>query len=586
MSQGSFQTEESPLSFHKERVVNDAALTEAVRHVDVVHTSLAGMTAIVAMLLAAVALPVFGFHPVRDPIAFWVMTAASLIGIGGLYLLNFRVHQHVTNQARLTEVLVNSLGQGFAVFDVSGLCGTVYSQACLDLFETVPAGKHITEVLRIKEEDREDFKEWLGILFQPDHALGFDDVVRFFPPFFPHHGGRRIALVYRPVRGKFGELRRVVVIATDQTEEYAARQSAKRQENFAEMICRVFKDRNQFQTTISHMRELLEDVKARKTSLKELPSFLRRLHTLKASVKQFNLIDLADEIHAVESDLHDPEINTDEIFTERLEKVCERLSASLLRVTDQVSSLIGAEYEWRGNVREIGEDELYAFAQELEASTADSSVVQKYLETIVAVPIRDCFRSFERELRELALMMDKQVKPIQFLGDNPRVLAKPMQELLFSFTHICRNIMDHGIESPVTRMARGKDAAGKVTISCDVMSGEKGDILRIVIADDGNGIDPSRVRVKLSALDPEGVWRFEDDQTVIQRIFSWGFSTRDSVTTLSGRGVGAEAVELEVKKLGGTIRVDSELYKGASFDIRIPYKLDLGFLKELVKAEK
>ncbi|MGE4352308.1 MAG: hypothetical protein AB7E52_09000, partial [Bdellovibrionales bacterium] len=67
---------------------NGAVLTEAVRHVDIIHTSLAGMTAIVIMLLAAVALPVFGRQPVTQPLAFWVMTVASFVGIAGLYMLN------------------------------------------------------------------------------------------------------------------------------------------------------------------------------------------------------------------------------------------------------------------------------------------------------------------------------------------------------------------------------------------------------------------------------------------------------------------------------------------------------------------
>lgn len=557
------------------KVASDAALTEAVRHVDVVHTSLAGMTAIVMMLLAAVALPVFELQPVKEPIAFWIMTAASFVGIVGLYLLNFRVHQHVTNQARLTEVLVNSLGQGFIVFGRDGLCGSVYSQACLDLLETVPVGKHIAEVLRIPESERGDFNEWIDILFQPDHALGFDDVVRFFPQFFPHSAGRRVTLVYRPIKGKVEDIKRVVVIATDQTEEYAARQSAKRQENFAEMICRIFKDRNQFQTTISHVREFLSEVAKTQPKLQDALTLLRRLHTLKATVKQFNLVDFADIIHEVESDLRDPEINKDAVFNERLQKGCQRIAEALSGVTDQVSSLIGTEYEWRGNVREIGEDDLYAFAQDLEKGGVDSALVKKYMETIVAVPIRDCFRSFERELRELASMMDKQVKPIHFVGENPRVLAKTMQEFLFSLTHICRNIIDHGIETPVTRMARGKDPAGLVTISCHVLPEQDGETLRLVISDDGNGIDPARIRSKLAAKDPDGSWRFEDDQTVIQRIFSWGFTTREAVTSLSGRGVGAEAVELEVRKLGGTIHASSELYKGASFEIRIPYRLNL-----------
>jgi chemotaxis protein histidine kinase CheA len=183
-------------------------------------------------------------------------------------------------------------------------------------------------------------------------------------------------------------------------------------------------------------------------------------------------------------------------------------------------------------------------------------------------------------------MMDKQVKPIQFNGTNPRVLTKPLQNLLFSLTHICRNIADHGIEPPVTRMARGKDAAGLVTILCDLVESRHPDRqgkkdLRIVISDDGNGIDPSRVREKLAIKDPEGDWRLEDDQKVIQRILGFGFTTADEVTALSGRGVGMEAVEMEVSKLAGSIRVTSELYKGASFDIRVPYIMHLRAQEDL-----
>ncbi len=92
----------------QEHVASEAVLTEAVRHVDIVHTSLAGMTAIVVMLLIAVALPVFDMAPVKHPIPFSVMILASFVGIGGLYFLNYRVHQHVTDQSRLTEVLAGT----------------------------------------------------------------------------------------------------------------------------------------------------------------------------------------------------------------------------------------------------------------------------------------------------------------------------------------------------------------------------------------------------------------------------------------------------------------------------------------------
>lgn len=552
-------------------------MTETVRQVDVIHTSLAGMTAIVLLLLLAVALPVFGKNPVTQPLAFGVMAVVSFIGIAGLYILNYRVHQHVTDQARLTEVLVNSLGQGFLFFGRDGICGEVYSQACLDLLESVPVGKSITEVLDIPENQRSDFLEWIDVLFQPDHALGFDDVVRFLPQYYTHNMNRRIALVYKPILGAAQELTRVVLIATDQTEEYVARQMAKRQEDFAEMICRVFKDRNQFQATLAHIREFLDDAKIPTTTCADAARLLRQVHTLKAAVKQFNLIDLSQIMTEAENDLRSPKIVDDESFLLALAQSSQKISDALARLVDEVSNLIGTEYEWRGNVREVGEADLYAFARELKEKNSEPDLLAHFIESIVAVPLRDCFYSFERELRELSGMVEKQIKPVRFSGLNPRVLTQPMQEFLFSLTHICRNIVDHGIEPPVTRMARGKDPAGLVAVTFDVIpdqnTGEKW--LHIVIADDGNGIDPARVRAKLYSLDPEGSWRFEDDRAVIQRIFTWSFTTTESVTALSGRGIGMEAVEMEVKKLGGSIQVASQLYQGATFEIKIPYKLAL-----------
>lgn len=562
--------------------VSEAVLTEAIHHVDIVHTSLVGMTAIVVVLLAALSLPVFGFEPVAQPAAFGIMVAAAVIGIAGLYYLNYRVHQHVTNQARLTEVLVNSLGQGFLVFGRDGLCGSVYSQACLDLLETIPSGKTIADVLRVPEEQRADFHDWFEILFQPDHALGFEDVVRFLPQFFPHSQNRRISLVYKPIHHRDGPLIDVVVIATDQTEEYEAREAAKKQEAYADMICRIFRERNKFHTLLDHLREFLDATGASKPSLNDAPRILREIHTMKATVKQFCLLDLADIMHSVENDLRSPFVTDDSSFQTQLQAGRQRIGESLLHVTDEVRDVMGGEHEWRGNIREIEEKDLYTFALDMKKQGADRSLIQQYLSSIAAVPIRDCFHSFERELQELATMLDKQIKPLRFTGDNPRVLTQPMQDFMFSLTHVSRNIMDHGIEAPITRMARSKDPAGLVTIDTKVVPDKEsgGEWLQIVISDDGNGIDPSRIRAKLSTLDPEGNWRFEDDQKVIQRIFAWGFSTREEVTTISGRGVGLEAVEREVKLLGGTIGVASELYQGCSFEIRLPYCLDISLLEK------
>ncbi len=269
-------------------VAGRAAVTEASRHVDIIHTSLAGMTAIVLVLLVAVALPVFGRPPVNHVWAFVVMACAALGGIGGLYYMNYRIHQHVSNQARLTEVLVNSLGQGFLSFNINGICGSVYSQACLDLLETVPAGRDIVDVLHIPEEQKVETKEWLDVLFMPSHALGFDDVVKFLPQYFPHSRGRRVSLMYKPIRDKAGALTHIVLIATDQTDEYEAQKRAQQQQAYVDMICHVFKERNQFLATVTHVRTFLQ-VAGEPVLREDAAPLLRSLHTLKAAVKHFHL---------------------------------------------------------------------------------------------------------------------------------------------------------------------------------------------------------------------------------------------------------------------------------------------------------
>jgi two-component system chemotaxis sensor kinase CheA len=206
--------------------------------------------------------------------------------------------------------------------------------------------------------------------------------------------------------------------------------------------------------------------------------------------------------------------------------------------------------------------------------------VREYLLAIAAEPINEAFRQFDREMKDLAEITGKRVKPVRFTGTNPKVLMQPLEPLLLSVMHICRNIIDHGIEPAVTRLARGKDPSGQVTIHTEMIEDEEtGRLLHIVISDDGNGIDPASVRAKLAKIDPGGEWQHEDDVAVIQRILLWQVSTKDEVSALSGRGVGMEAVDREVRALGGTIMVSSVIYQSTTFDVYIPYNIDT-FIKE------
>lgn len=558
-------THEDPVEVRTE----NRLLTDATKQVDLVHTTLVGMAGIVLLLYAAALLPVLGKEPVTDKAAAAIMGLAAFGGIIVLAIMNFRVHKQVTDHARLTEVLVNSLGQGFLSFDKQALCSPIYSQACLDLLETRPARRNIADILRVPDASREDFFGWIQVLFDPTHALGFDDAIRFLPQTFPHSAGRHIGLAYKPIRDSQDVLVTVVVIATDRTEETEAQQLAEERQHFASMICKIFKERNQFITTIGHIREFVAFTGNDTIGLQDLPHIMRQLHTLKAAVRHFDLIKFGSLLHDIESQIRNADLASEQDLHLLMATAHDAINAEFGRVLVEVRDLIGIEDEQRGTVYEISEDQVYDFADFLKNHHIAPELLQNYYRTIAALPIKQCFLGFERELIELSQQLDKNLKPVTFIGGQIKVLARPLQDFFFSLTHISRNIIDHGIEPPVTRMARQKDAAGQVKVEIEI---EDETWLVFKISDDGAGIDPSRIRQKLAAMDPDGSWRFEDDTTIIQRIFNWGVSTRDGVSEISGRGVGLEAVALEVSRLGGSIGVQSEIYVGTCFTIRIPYQ--------------
>jgi two-component system chemotaxis sensor kinase CheA len=342
------------------------------------------------------------------------------------------------------------------------------------------------------------------------------------------------------------------------------------------MICRISRERNQFLATISHVRRFVEE-SSLPVKREESAGLLRLLHTLKAAVKHFHFNVLGETVHLLESELRSEEITSDEKFMEVLARGGKKIDSDLKDMLETIKDLIGQDYDRRGNTHEVEESALYSFALLMSTSGISHEIIDHYLRFIVAVPIVDCFRQFDREVMDLAEFTGKQIKPVRYTGSNPPVLTRTLHPMIFSLTHIARNIIDHGIEANVVRLAHGKDPSGQITIHTDIKTSPDGSKqwLFIAVSDDGGGIDPARVRTKLAVTSPGGSWREQDDHEVIQNIFSWGFSTRDSVSDLSGRGVGMEVVEREVKALGGTIEVFSELFKETRFEIRIPYMLHI-----------
>lgn len=184
------------------------------------------------------------------------------------------------------------------------------------------------------------------------------------------------------------------------------------------------------------------------------------------------------------------------------------------------------------------------------------------------LPIRHVFERFPRMVRDLAHSQGKEIELI-LEGDRTRVDKAIIDEIGEPLVHLIRNSVDHGIESPKQRVARGKTPTGTILLS----AAQESNHVLITIMDDGAGIDPGVIRRK--AME-RGLLKGDDspsDRELVQLIFSQGFSTRAEVTEVSGRGVGLDVVVKSIERLSGLIEVESVPGVGTKFMIQLPLTL-------------
>lgn len=185
-------------------------------------------------------------------------------------------------------------------------------------------------------------------------------------------------------------------------------------------------------------------------------------------------------------------------------------------------------------------------------------------------PIGNVWAKFPRVVRDLAVACGKQVR-LDLDGQETELDRTIIEAIRDPLTHLVRNAVDHGIEPPAARAARGKPAEGRLLLHAFHEGGK----VVIEITDDGGGIDPQRVRDKAVAaklVTAEHAARMGEQES-LDLIFLPGFSTADRVTHFSGRGVGMDVVRTNIEKIGGAVDVTSRPGRGTTIKMRIPLTL-------------
>ena len=216
-------------------------------------------------------------------------------------------------------------------------------------------------------------------------------------------------------------------------------------------------------------------------------------------------------------------------------------------------------------VRDIASQELTRNLAQLRRTTND---LQRTAMSLRMVPIRASFQKMTRLVRDLAAKQQKQVRLVMN-GEDTELDRTIVGELSDPLIHMIRNSVDHGIERPEARIARGKPAEGVVELSAFHQGGS----IVIQIRDDGNGLNKERILKKAienGLVKPDASL---PDSEIFGLIFAAGFSTAEAVTDISGRGVGMDVVRRNIENLRGKIDITSETGVGTTFTISLPLTL-------------
>jgi two-component system chemotaxis sensor kinase CheA len=193
--------------------------------------------------------------------------------------------------------------------------------------------------------------------------------------------------------------------------------------------------------------------------------------------------------------------------------------------------------------------------------------LQEAVLAIRMLPISNVFSRFPRLVRELSSRLGKRVE-LRMSGETTELDRGLIEKISDPLTHLVRNAVDHGLETPEARLAAGKPAVGVINLRAS----QRGGNIVIEVSDDGRGLDSSRIRARAAergmVVAPDAT-----DEEVWPLIFEAGFSTAEEVTDVSGRGVGMDVVKRNIQSLGGTIDLFSTPGQGMRVTVSVPLTL-------------
>jgi two-component system chemotaxis sensor kinase CheA len=303
----------------------------------------------------------------------------------------------------------------------------------------------------------------------------------------------------------------------------------------------------------------------------------------KKAVTKINEDKNLEDISGAETEKELPSLKNKIVITDNSKQELTKKVENSIRVDverlDELLNIVSELVLGRNRLAQVNaefalENEGTKFSRDLFDVTKQIDLMTNELQLVVMktrmIKIGKVFNKYPRLVRDLSREAKKQIEII-LKGEETELDKTLIEEINDPLVHLIRNSVDHGIEDPETRKAKGKNPVGTITLSAE----HEGNNIIITIEDDGKGIDPEVIKTKVvkKGLISEERVKELTKQEILNLILIPGFSTAEVVTNISGRGVGMDVVKTNITKLRGLINIESNVGVGTKIIVKLPLTL-------------
>ena len=484
-----------------------------------------------------------------------------------------KLKEHIEDKSKRINTLLNNAGQGFLYFDSDMLIGPEYSKEVYNIFNIDVSNKKINELLYKDKSEATFLKNTLQDILKENY-MKQDILISLLEKEF------KIDNKFIEIEYKILNENKFMLILTDITKNKELAKKIKDEQQTLKMVIETVTSLEQFLEVKKDYLAFIDKIDSFK-DINMLSELRKEIHTYKGLFAQKEMLNVVENLHQFESNIDNSLKNN--ILDEKITNTTKDIMNSWLEDDIKIlKKILGNNFFDKTNFISLDKNRINKIVEKVkEIEKNNNSILDlqlsKEIKSLTYHHIELFFNPYKKLVSQLALRLEKYINPL-ILDIDEIYIPNRYIPFLNSLVHIFRNSVDHGIETLEDRYENGKDEYGTIKCSVKAISNK----IIITISDDGSGIDLEKIKnvaIKKNLYTKEEINNLSEDD-IIKIIFTDAFSTKDTITNISGRGVGLASIVTELENINGSMAIENSFGKGIKFTFILDYKSEETSKKE------